>query len=146
MIALDTNLLLYALDSASALHIPARRAIDLAAAHPEGWGVPLGCALEFWSVATRPFDGCRLVTGAEALAFLESLREAGAQFWQPEAEFIGRWLGHGEAEGIAGRRIFDFAIAATALDNGATELWTHDRGFRPLPGLRVFDPLRRPPQ
>ena len=32
-------------------------------------------------------------------------------------------------------------IGLTAFDNGAHELWTHDRRFVRLPGLRVRDPI-----
>jgi predicted nucleic acid-binding protein len=42
---------------------------------------------------------------------------------------------------ISGARVFDLQIALTALENGATELWSHDRGFAGLPGLLVRDPL-----
>jgi len=44
---------------------------------------------------------------------------------------------------IAGGRVFDLQIALTALENGATELWSHDRGFACLPGLLLRDPLSR---
>lgn len=37
--------------------------------------------------------------------------------------------------------ILDLQIARTARDNGATEIWTHDRAFPAIPGLRVVDPL-----
>jgi predicted nucleic acid-binding protein len=42
---------------------------------------------------------------------------------------------------VRGPRIFDLQIALTAFDNGATEIWTHDRGFVAFPGLAVHDPL-----
>ena len=42
---------------------------------------------------------------------------------------------------VAGVRIFDLQIALTAFDNGATEIWTHDRDFTIVPGLAVKDPL-----
>jgi predicted nucleic acid-binding protein len=42
---------------------------------------------------------------------------------------------------VRGPRIFDLQIALTALDNGAREVWTHDRAFVSIPGLRVHDPL-----
>ena len=45
--------------------------------------------------------------------------------------------------GIAGARIFDLQIALTGFDNGATEIWSHDRGFIAFPGLRTHDPLER---
>jgi predicted nucleic acid-binding protein len=42
---------------------------------------------------------------------------------------------------VRGSRVFDLQIALTALQNGATELWTHDRDFVSVPGLTVHDPL-----
>ena len=42
---------------------------------------------------------------------------------------------------IAGTRVYDLQIALIALENGATELWSHDRAFAGLPGLLVRDPL-----
>jgi len=45
--------------------------------------------------------------------------------------------------GVVGPRVFDLQIAMTALDNGATEMWTHDAGFVRLRGLPVRDPLER---
>jgi len=31
--------------------------------------------------------------------------------------------------------------ALAAWENGATEIWTHDRSFVAMPGMRVRDPL-----
>jgi hypothetical protein len=42
---------------------------------------------------------------------------------------------------IAGPRVFDLQIALIALENGATEIWSHDHGFAGLLGLQVRDPL-----
>lgn len=42
----------------------------------------------------------------------------------------------------AGPRIFDLQIALMAVEGGARELWTHDRDFVSVPGLRVHDPIR----
>ena len=42
---------------------------------------------------------------------------------------------------IAGTRVYDLQIALIALENGATEIWSHDRAFAGLPGLLVRDPL-----
>lgn len=47
----------------------------------------------------------------------------------------------GQDLGIVGARIFDLQIAVTAMDHGATEMWTHDRGFITPPGLQHVDPL-----
>jgi hypothetical protein len=37
--------------------------------------------------------------------------------------------------------VFDLQVAITAVENGATEMWTHDAGFIRIPGLRVHDPV-----
>lgn len=34
-----------------------------------------------------------------------------------------------------------YQIGLICREAGATELWTHDRDFVALPGLKVFDPL-----
>jgi len=42
---------------------------------------------------------------------------------------------------LCGPRIFDLQVGLTALEAGASEIWTHDTGFVGLPGLRIRDPL-----
>jgi predicted nucleic acid-binding protein len=42
---------------------------------------------------------------------------------------------------VCGARIFDLQIAMIAAENGATQIWTHDRAFVSIPGLRAVDPL-----
>jgi len=42
---------------------------------------------------------------------------------------------------VKGPRVFDLQIAVAAMASGASEIWTHDRGFTQLPGLKVVDPL-----
>jgi predicted nucleic acid-binding protein len=54
---------------------------------------------------------------------------------------VSRLLANATDQAIAGSRIFDLLIAIIAQDHGAREIWSHDRRFRSLPGLRVVDPL-----
>ena len=141
VIAVDTNLLLYALFPQGAEHTLARTALLRAQADERGWGFTVANASEFWSVATRVGGERAPATPAEAVAFLASLIRAGAQLWQGQADFGLRLLAIASRGEILGRRIFDLQIALAARDNGATEIWTHDRGFVAVAGLRVFDPL-----
>lgn len=53
MIALDTNLLVYAHRSISPEHIAARRVIEGALSPARGCAIPIFCITEFWAVATR---------------------------------------------------------------------------------------------
>lgn len=141
MIAIDTNLLVYAHRSGTPQHRSSRRAIERAAADPRGWGVALPCVAEFWSVATHPSSVGGPSTPKQAQSFLDALIKADAKILVPGAQFGKRLTQLAEDLGVSGPRIFDLQIALTAFDDGATEIWTHDDGFMACPGLRVVDPL-----
>ena len=143
MIGLDTNLLVYAHRRGVPEHAAARRAIARALRDPRGWGVPLPCLPEFWSVVTHPAAAGRPSTPAEAASFLRSLvHEGGAAVWAPGPGFGLRLADLARRLDVQGVRVFDMQIALVAADAGATELWSHDRHFVSLPGLPVVDPLR----
>lgn len=97
--------------------------------------------LEFWSVVTHPASSGRPSTSTEARAFIQALLDAGARLLAPGTAHGQRILEAADRLGIVGPRVFDLQIAITALDHGATELWSHDRGFVTLPGLRLVDPI-----
>jgi predicted nucleic acid-binding protein len=142
MIALDSNLLIYAHRGMMPEHSAACRAIEQAVAHPQGWGIPLPCLTEFWSVVTHP-----KATGVPALPEIASqflinlLEDGGGILLQPNVDFGKRLIQIAVELKITGRRIFDLQIALIAFENGATELWSHDRNFVGVPGLIVLDPL-----
>ncbi|MGH9518977.1 MAG: type II toxin-antitoxin system VapC family toxin [Terriglobales bacterium] len=141
MIAIDTNLLLYAFQPAVPMHVAARRAIEAAAASRLGWGITIVNVAEFWSVATRGGDGAAQAKPVEAEAYLGGLRAAGAGMWQPGRDFGERLVATARQMQITGRRIFDLQIGLMALDNGATELWSQDRAFIAPPRLRLVHPF-----
>jgi toxin-antitoxin system PIN domain toxin len=143
MIVTDTNLLIYAHRSATPEHGAARKALEAANQHPSGWGIAHASLLEFWSVVTHPAASGRPSTPAEARGFIDALVRAGARLLSPAPRIGQRILDEAERIGVVGPRVFDLQIAITALDHGATELWSHDRAFVTLPGLRLVDPLER---
>lgn len=145
MIALDTNLLVYAHRSAVAEHKSARRVVTRAAGHRDGWGMSLAVVLEFWSVVTHPTASGRPSTTAEASAFIDALEAAGARVWLPGVGFSHRLTQLASALDVVGPRIFDLQIALTAFEGGATELWTADRQFASVAGLPVVLPLEDSP-
>jgi predicted nucleic acid-binding protein len=141
MIALDTNLLVYAHRSAVAEHRAAQDAITRAGRHRDGWGISLAVVFEFWCVVTHPAASGRPSTPEEAAAFVTALETAGAQVWMPGVGFSRRMAQLAAAQAVVGSRIFDLQIALTAFEGGATELWTADRRFMSIPGLPVVCPL-----
>jgi toxin-antitoxin system PIN domain toxin len=142
VIAIDTNLLVYAHRARTPEHLPARRAIERAAAQSAGWGVAAAALPEFWAVVTHPAATGRQSMPTQANAFVRALTEAGAAVWLPGPGFGERLLQTASDLAVSGPRVFDLQIALMAFEGGATELWTHDAGFVTVPGLRVRDPLR----
>jgi predicted nucleic acid-binding protein len=141
MIALDTNLLVFAHRFSVPQHAEARRALERAAADPDGWGFSLGTVTEFWSVVTHPASP-HPSAPEKARAFLEVLvRDAGAHVFSPGPGFSGRLTALAARLGVRGVRIFDLQIGLAAVEAGASQLWTHDRGFVACPGLEVRRPF-----
>jgi toxin-antitoxin system PIN domain toxin len=140
MIAIDTNLLVYAHRSHTTPHRAARRAIERAAAQGR-WGLAVASLAEFWAVVTHPSAEGRPSTPAEASAYLRALAVAGAEIWEPGAGFGARLAQLAVDLNVSGPRVFDLQIALTAFENGATDLWTADARFVKLPGLRLHNPL-----
>jgi len=141
MIAIDTNLLVYAHRERTPQHRRARKAIELASAGPRGWGMATAVLPEFWSVVTHPASEGRPSTPTQAAAFVRALTDAGAMVWLPGPGFGERLLQIASDLDVKGPRIFDLQIALAAFEGGATELWSHDAAFITVPGLRVSDPL-----
>jgi toxin-antitoxin system PIN domain toxin len=136
VIALDTNLLVYAHRSATPEHKAARAAIERAAASGE-WGFAAPVVAEFWSVVTHPLAAGRPSTPQEARRFLSSLADAGARVWSPGTGFGLRLAQLAADLRVSGNRVFDLQIALCAFEGGARELWSHDARFVTVPGLRL---------
>jgi predicted nucleic acid-binding protein len=142
VIAIDTNLLVYAHRSATPEPKTSSARRGACCASPGGWGFSIGNILEFWSVVTHPAAKGRPSTPNEAKKFIRSLvDQGGAAIWLPAPGFDARFLDTATRLSLVGPRVFDLQIALTALDHGVREMWTHDAGFIHLPGLSVHDPL-----
>jgi len=141
MIAIDTNLLVYAHRSRTPEHAGARKAIDRAAGDPSGWGIAAASVSEFWAIATHPASVGKPSTPKQAAAYIAALIAGGAQIWVPGSGFGERLLQAASDLNVIGPRIFDLQIALSVFEGGATELWTHDARFVKLAGLRLHDPL-----
>lgn len=141
LIAVDTNLLIYAHRTAVPEHGAARRALERAAGGARGWGIAMASVAEFWSVVTHPASTGRASMPREAAAFMAALAEAGAHLWQPGPGFADRLLRVATQRNVRGTRIVDLSIALTAIEAGASEIWIHDGNFVSVAGLRVRDPL-----
>jgi len=142
VIAVDTNLLVYAHRSAVPEHRRAREALQRAANDSAGWGISLPVLSEFWSIVTHSQASGGPSTVAQAASFVRVLvREAEMRIWTPGVGFAEDLLQHAANLSVRGARIFDLQIALIATAHGAREIWTHDLNFIRVPGIRVRDPL-----
>jgi hypothetical protein len=142
MIAIDTNILVYAHRPQFAVHGRCRDAVETLVRSGRPLALPWPCLHEFVSVVTnaRRFSPPTVVR--EALAFVADFAAL------PQCQFIGETSRHleilaalAEVPGVSGPRIHDARIAAICLGHGVRELWTADRDFSYFPGLRTVNPV-----
>lgn len=142
MIALDTNLLVYAHREDSPFHAAAFECLQTLAESAEPWALPWPCVHECYGVITHPRVYNPPTTPARALAFIESLLESpsltllaeGPTHWSALRELLQRGR-------VAGPAVHDARIAALCLQHGVKELWSADRDFSRFPALKVVNPL-----
>ncbi len=142
MIALDTNILVYARRAELPRHKKARALLAKLAQGSTPWALPWPCVYEFLRVVThaRVFD-----PPTELDAALEDLESLLAS---PSLVLLGpgpahvshmvRALDEGRA---TGNLVHDAHIAALLVEHGVRELWTLDRDFTRFSGIRVVNPL-----
>jgi predicted nucleic acid-binding protein len=142
MIALDTNLLIYAHREGSAEHARARSAILAALDDPRGWGICLPSVTEFWSIVTQPkIPGGPSSPTVVSHFFHYLITEGRGNVWTPGPGFGQRLMRWATSLKVRGSKIFDLQIAVIAYEHGAQEIWTHDRSFASVPAVKVFNPL-----
>ena len=142
MIAIDTNLLVYAHREDSPFHAPAAERIAGLAEGSAAWAIPWPCLHEFLAIVTHP----RIYRPPTPLT--RAVEQVDAWLESPSVTLIGEAEGYWEAlraaaiDGrIAGPQVHDARIAAVCLSNGVRELWTHDRDFGRFPRLQTRNPL-----
>ncbi len=103
MIAVDTNLLVYAHRAGCPEHEQASQAIEEAANSGDEWGIPASCVFEFWSVVTHPASTGGASTPSTARGFIDGLLEtAGAVILPPPAAMAPRCLQQADQMAVCG--------------------------------------------
>lgn len=142
MIAVDTNILVYAHRNDSPFHERARSALESLANGTRAWAVPWPCAHEFLAIVTHPRIYRTATPPATALAQLRALHALSNLAFIAEAD---DHLQHLEplalGARVQGAAVHDARIAAICLAHGVAELWSADRDFARFPALRVHNPV-----
>ena len=142
MIAVDTNLLVYAHREDSGWHEPAYACMEQLAESRAPWAVPWPCVHEFLAIVTHP----RIYDPPTSRGL--AVEQVAAWFEAPNLVLLAETEGYWDTlsgllrEGrIAGPQIHDARVAALCLHHGIEELWTADRDFSRFPSLAVRNPL-----
>lgn len=142
MIALDTNVLVYAFRPDAPRHADANEALRGLLERGRPWALPWSVVHEFVAVVTQPRIWREPATTSLALAAVDSwLRAPGARLLAEGPgyrEHLGAVLA---GDDVRGSRVFDARIAATCLSHGIDELWSADRDLSRFPMLSVRNPL-----
>ena len=142
MIAVDTNLLVYAHREDSTWHRAALSHLTALAEGRAAWAIPWPCVHEFLAIVTHPRIYAPPTPTARAVdqvdAWLASpsvvlLAEAGG-YWQGLRDLLA-------AGKITGPLVHDARIAALCQQHGVHELWSADRDFSRVRGIKVRNPL-----
>jgi uncharacterized protein len=142
VIAVDTNILVYAHREDSPWHSAALSTVTSLAQERAPWAIPWPCLHEFLAITTHPrifVPPSPIVTACTQVdAWLESpslvLLAETDEYWKTLRACI--------ADGrIAGPLVHDARIAALCLAHGVRELWTQDRDFGRFPALTTRNPL-----
>ena len=144
MIAIDTNILVYAHSVQLPLHAQAVKLLEQLAVGEDAWGLPWPCVYEFVRVVTHP----NLFRPPSELE--RTILDLEALFRSPSIVLLGDGPAHPAAfrtavlgGGARGNLAYDAHIAALLIEHGVTEFWTADRDFTRFPGLRVRNPFAR---
>ena len=143
MVAVDTNVLVYAHRVDSPFHQSADRVIATLAEGTASWGIPWPCLYEFYAIVTHPRIYNPPTPPGDALiqigCWLESptivLLHEGDGFWETLDAIVRQ-------SSVQGGAVHDARIAALCIRHGVDVLLTADRDLSRFPILKTRNPLQ----
>jgi len=142
VIAVDTNVLVYAHREDSAFHRAASQTMTELAEGTPTWAIPWPCAHEFLAVVTHPRIYAPPTPLARALGQLDAWLES------PSLVLLSESPAHWPAlralltaSRVVGPKVHDARVAALCRQHGVRELWSADRDFGRFAGLLTVNPL-----
>ncbi|HEY9532136.1 MAG TPA: TA system VapC family ribonuclease toxin [Burkholderiales bacterium] len=142
MIALDTNILVYAHREDAPFHAAAQKRLEQVAQGSALWAIPWPCLHEFLAIATHPRIFAPPTPLERALDQIDAWLESPSLVLLAEDEgYWARLRPMLELARVAGPQIHDARIAAICTAHGVRELWSADRDFGRFRALSVVNPL-----
>jgi toxin-antitoxin system PIN domain toxin len=130
MIAVDTNILVYAHRRDAEFHAAAAHYVRGLAEGRSAWAIPWPCVHEFFAITTHPKIYDPPSTTSQAIAQID------AWLSSPTLVLLGEPAGYWDqfkttlvAGKVTGLLVHDARIAALCAAHGVRELWSADRDF-----------------
>ena len=146
MIAVDTNLLVYAHRRESRLGEAAQQLLNDLAEGDRAWSIPWPCCYEFLSVVTN-----RRIWKDSATTPEQAWLQFHAWYASPSNRMIGETRDFAgilqrfvQRPHVVGGVVHDARIAAVCVAHGVDTLFTRDRDFSLFPELPTRNPLSAP--
>jgi len=143
MVAIDTNVLLYAADRDSEFYQACKERIDECRQGSSPWFLSWPICYEFMRVITHPTIPRKPWTLTSAWRFLEHLIDC------PGANFLSATPRHeavlaeviNEVPNLRGNILHDAHTAVLMREHGIKQIYTRDSDFHRFPFLTVLDPV-----
>ena len=142
MIAVDTNILVYAHREECEFHAAAASCLTQLAEGAQPWGIPVSCLHEFLAVVTN----AKVFSPASTVD--QALEQIDAWLASPQATMLHSGGQHlpvlaelSRKGKLKGGQFHDARIATICLENAVTMLWTADRDFGRFKALKTLNPL-----
>ena len=144
MIAVESNILVYAHRADSSWHATAERAVRDLAEGAAAWAIPWPCVHEFLAICTHPRIYSPPTPNAGALEQMACWLESRSLVMLSEgpgyAESLKAVL---EESRVVGAAVHDARIAALCLHHGVREILSADRDLSRFRALKVRNPLHK---
>ena len=143
MLAVDTNILVYAHRRETREHVLAQNVLQELAEGSRAWAIPWPCVYEFFSVATNPRIWKDVAsTPSQAWHQLNAwLSSPTLQLLREPEDFstlLGDFLTRPRVRGAV---VHDARVAALCVAHGVEALLTRDRDFALFPELKRTNPF-----
>ena len=143
MIAVDTNILVYAHRREAGEHRMALEVVKGLAEGSQPWAIPWPCLYEFWSVVTNPRIWKEAASRPE-----QAWAQVEAWLGSPSLRLLAEPPGFEAVLGpflkrprVRGPIVHDARVAALCVAHGVEALLTRDRDFALFTELETRDPL-----
>ena len=144
MLAVDTNVLVYAADAGSQFHEPCRDWLEQQRRRPDAWYTTWPILYEFLRVTTHPRVLRRPWRASSAWEFVAALLAS------PGLGILVPTLRHADVANqvisemphLAGNIVHDTHTAVLMREHGIKQICTRDTDFHQFAFLEIIDPLR----